>query len=62
MRDWVGTTSHLEDMEKRKFLTLLGLRFQLLAFQSVASHYSDCAILDLKHSNVEMQKMSIELN
>jgi hypothetical protein len=36
---WVGTRAGLDDVEKRKFLTLPGLELQL-----VASRYTDYAI------------------
>jgi hypothetical protein len=38
---WVGPRAIQDDVEKRKFLTLLGLKLRL---QPVASHYTDFAI------------------
>jgi hypothetical protein len=42
---WVGPRAGLNDMEKRKFLTLLGLKLDTSVVQPVASHYTNCAIL-----------------
>jgi hypothetical protein len=42
--DWVGPRAGLDDVEKRKFLTLPGLELRLLVFQPVVSRYADCAI------------------
>jgi hypothetical protein len=40
----VGPRAGLDDMEKRKFLTLPGLELGPSVVQSVASHYTYCAI------------------
>jgi hypothetical protein len=42
---WVGPRAGLEDMEKRKFLILLGLELLPSVLQPVASRYTDYAIL-----------------
>jgi hypothetical protein len=39
-----GTKIDLDNFEKRKFLTLLGLELQFLGRQPIASHYTDLAI------------------
>jgi hypothetical protein len=39
---WVGSRAGLDDVEKRKFLILLGL--ELRPLQPIASRYTDCAI------------------
>jgi hypothetical protein len=41
---WVDPRDSLDDMEKRKFLTLLGLNSDPLVVQSVASRYTDYTI------------------
>jgi hypothetical protein len=41
---WVDPRAGLDDVEKRKFLTLPGLEFRLLAVQPVDSCYTDYAI------------------
>jgi hypothetical protein len=41
---WVDPRAGLDDVEKRKFLTLLGLNFDPLVVQPVASCYTDYAI------------------
>jgi hypothetical protein len=41
---WVGPRAGLDDVEKRKFLTLPGLELRPAVAQSVASRYTDCAI------------------
>jgi hypothetical protein len=35
--------AYLNELEKRKFLTLPGLKLQALVVQPVVSHYTDCA-------------------
>jgi hypothetical protein len=40
----VGPRAGLNDVEKRKFLTLPGLELDPSVFQPVASHYTDYAI------------------
>jgi hypothetical protein len=40
----VDPRAGLDDVEKRKFLTLPGLELRPLALQPVASRYTDCAI------------------
>jgi hypothetical protein len=42
---WVDPTAGLDDVEKRNFLTLLGLELDPSVIQPVASHYTDYAIL-----------------
>jgi hypothetical protein len=42
---WVVPRAGVEDMEKRKFLTLLGLNSDLSIVQPIASCYTDCNIL-----------------
>jgi hypothetical protein len=45
----VGPRALLDDVEKRKFLTLPGLElFDFSVFQPVASHYTDCTIVAQK--------------
>jgi hypothetical protein len=44
---WVSPTAGLNDMEKRKLLTLPGLEFRSQVLQPVASRYTDCATADL---------------
>jgi hypothetical protein len=41
---WVDPRADLHDVEKRKFLTLLGLNSDPSVVQPVASDYTDCAI------------------
>jgi hypothetical protein len=41
---WVGPRTSLDDIQNRKFLTLLGLKHQTLVIQPVASRYNNCAI------------------
>jgi hypothetical protein len=41
----VGPRAGLDDVEKRKFLTLLGLKLNPSVIQPIAKHYTDCAIL-----------------
>jgi hypothetical protein len=44
----VGLRAGLDDVEKRKFLTLLGLKFRPHpVVQPIANRYTDCAILSL---------------
>jgi hypothetical protein len=38
---WVDPTAGLDDLEKRKFLTLLGLELQPSVIQPIASHYTN---------------------
>jgi hypothetical protein len=45
---WVGPITDLEDVEKRKLLTLLGLELDRF-IQLVGSHYTDCAIAASSH-------------
>jgi hypothetical protein len=40
----VGPRAGLDDVEKRKFLTLSGLELRPSAVQPVASRYTDCPI------------------
>jgi hypothetical protein len=40
----MGLRASLDDVEKRKFLTLSGLELRPLGLKPVASHYTDCAI------------------
>jgi hypothetical protein len=40
----VGPRAYLDDVEKRKLLTLSGLQLRLLGHQPIASCYTDCAI------------------
>jgi hypothetical protein len=42
-RDWVGSRVGLEDVEKRKFLTLPGPNSNPSVIQAEASRYTDCA-------------------
>jgi hypothetical protein len=42
---WVGPRVGLDDVEKRKFVTLQGLELRPSAVQPVASRCTDCAIL-----------------
>jgi hypothetical protein len=44
---WVGPRAGVEDVEERKFLTVLGLKLWPFVMQPVASSCSDCAILAL---------------
>jgi hypothetical protein len=39
---WVDPRAGLNDMEKRKFLTLLELKLNPSAIQPIASRYTDC--------------------
>jgi hypothetical protein len=41
---WMGPRAGLNHMEKRKFLTLLGLELDSSVVQPIASRYTDCAI------------------
>jgi hypothetical protein len=41
---WVGPRACLDDVEKRKFLTMPELELLLLYVQPVASRYTNCAI------------------
>jgi hypothetical protein len=41
---WVDPRAGLDNLEKREFLTLLGLELRPIV-QPVASHYTDCAPL-----------------
>jgi hypothetical protein len=43
-RGWVGPKTGLDDVGKRKFLTLPGLELRSLVVQPVANRYTDCAI------------------
>jgi hypothetical protein len=52
----VGPRAGLDDMGKRKFLTLSGLELEPSVVQPVASRYTDYAIPASK-SNVEASKM-----
>jgi hypothetical protein len=45
---WVGFRAGLDDVEKRKFLTLPGLELRPSVVQPVASHYTDGAIRVLR--------------
>jgi hypothetical protein len=53
IRGWVGPIASLDDVEKRKYLTLPGL--ELRPLQPVASRYANCAkycyILNYKHGD-----------
>jgi hypothetical protein len=40
----VGPRTGLDDIEKRKFLTLPGLELRPIVIQPAASRYTDCAI------------------
>jgi hypothetical protein len=44
---WVGPRAGLDDVEKRKFLTLPGLELDPSVVQPVASRYTDYSILAL---------------
>jgi hypothetical protein len=58
---WVGPTASLEDVEKRKFLTLPRLKLWPV-FQPRASCYTDCAIpAPLKVINIKHTKASQQL-
>jgi hypothetical protein len=41
---WVNPRARLDDVEKRKFLTLPGLELLRLRHPDVASRYTDCTI------------------
>jgi hypothetical protein len=45
IRGWVDPTAGLEDVEKRKFMTLPGLEFRPSVVQPVASRYTNYAII-----------------
>jgi hypothetical protein len=57
----VGPRSGLDDVEKRKFLTLPGLNSDPLVVQPVASRYTDCAILAVKYTNERIELLSLLL-
>jgi hypothetical protein len=50
--DWVGPRASLDVVEKRKFLTLPGLKLPPLALQYIASHCTDCAIPSPYHLGI----------
>jgi hypothetical protein len=52
----MGPRAGLDDTENRKFLTLPGLEFLLLAVEPVASRYTDCAIPDTRELNVNISR------
>jgi hypothetical protein len=39
---WVGLRASLDDMEKREFLTLLGLELRPLSHPARSQRYADC--------------------
>jgi hypothetical protein len=45
---WMGLRTGLDDMEKRKFLTLRHSKSDLSIVQPVASCYTDCTIREAK--------------
>jgi hypothetical protein len=45
MGGWVGPGAGLDDVEKRKFLTLLGLQLDPSVIQPIASRYTDYTIM-----------------
>jgi hypothetical protein len=47
IRGWVASRAGLYAVERRKILSLLGLKVDTLAVQAIASHYIDCTILAL---------------
>jgi hypothetical protein len=53
---WLGPGDDLDDMEKRKFLTVLGLERRTLGCQPVASPYTDYAIPALVFERYRVQK------
>jgi hypothetical protein len=51
---WVGSRAGLDDVDKRRLLTLAGLNSDPSVDQLVASYYTDCAIprIRIKKLNV----------
>jgi hypothetical protein len=52
---WVGPRADLDDLEKRKFLTLLGLELKFSVVQPVASLYTDGSIGKKGKVNLSLQ-------
>jgi hypothetical protein len=48
---WVDPRAGLDDVEKRKFLTLPGLELRTSVFQPVASRYTDYALEESKYGS-----------
>jgi hypothetical protein len=51
---WVDSRVGMDDVEKRKFLTLLGLEHRPFVIQPLASRHTDCATPSLATPNVEV--------
>jgi hypothetical protein len=53
----VGPRAGLDDVEKRKFLTLPGLELHPSVVQPVVSRYTDCAILAYLYKFLAQKEM-----